>query len=77
MNNEQLFRILIEQGFSKGDVTIFDKYTSPDFIENQHGMKPQNVEGVKNAIRYLHKAFEDFSLNIEDIVSYEDKVWVL
>jgi len=75
MNNEQLFRILIEQGFSKGDVTIFDKYTSPDFIENQHGMKPQNVEGVKNAIRYLHKAFEDFSLNIEDIVSYEDKVW--
>ncbi|MBK8279603.1 MAG: hypothetical protein IPK94_05550 [Saprospiraceae bacterium] len=47
MNNEQLFRILIEQGFSKGDVTIFDKYTSPDFIENQHGMKPQNVEGVK------------------------------
>lgn len=74
-SNEDLFRILIEDGFSKGDVTVFDKYTSPHFTEHQHGMKPQNVEGTKNAIRYLHKAFEDFSLTIEDIVSKEDRVW--
>ena len=74
-NNEQLFRILIGEGFSKGDVTVFDKHTSSDFIEHQYGMTSQNVEGVKNAIRYLHKAFSDFSLTIEDLVIYEDKVW--
>ena len=73
--NEQLFRILIEEGFSKGDVTVFDKYASPDFIEHQHGMIPQNAEGVKNSIRYLHKAFADFSLTIDDLVIFEDKVW--
>ena len=73
--NEQLFRILIEEGFSKGDMTVFDKHTSPHFIEHQHGMIPQNVEGVKNSIRDLHLAFSDFSLTIEDLVVYEDKIW--
>ncbi|MBP9926548.1 MAG: ester cyclase [Cyclobacteriaceae bacterium] len=73
--NEQLFRILIEEGFSKGNVAVFDEHTSPDFIEHQHGMIPQNVEGTKNAIRHLHRAFSDFSLTIEDLVVYEDKVW--
>jgi predicted ester cyclase len=75
ISNEQLFRIVIEEGFSKGDVTVFDKFTSPDFIENQYGMHPQNIEGVKKAIRSLHIAFDNFSLTIEDLVSYEDKVW--
>lgn len=75
MTNEQIFRVLIEEGFSNGDVTVFDQHTSPDFIENQHGMIPQNVEGVKNAIRHLHSAFPDFSLSIEDLVSHGDRVW--
>ena len=73
--NEQLFRLLIEEGFGKGDVSVFDKHASPDFIEHQHGMIPQNAEGVKNAIKYLHQAFADFSLTIEDIVIHEDSVW--
>jgi predicted ester cyclase len=75
MTNEQIFRALIEDGFSKGDVTLFDKYTSPNFREHQHGMIPQNLEGVKNAIRYLHKAFSDFSLTIEDTVVSGETVW--
>ena len=67
MTYEQLFRTLIEEGFSKGDISVFDKYTSPHFREHQHGMIPQNVEGVKNSIRYLHKAYPDFSLNIASL----------
>ena len=75
MTNEQLFRILIEEGFSKGDVSVFDKYASPAFAEHQHGIKPQNLEGVKNAIRYLHKAYPDFTLTIEDIAINGNIVW--
>ena len=75
MTNEQLFRILIEDGFSKGDVSVFDHHTSPEFIEHQHDMNPQNIEGVKNAIRNLHKAFPDFSLIIEDLAVSGDFVW--
>jgi predicted ester cyclase len=74
-SNEQLFRILIEEGFSKGDVTVFDKHTSQDFVEHQYGFTPPNVESVKKAIISLHKAFSDFSMVIEDLVVFDDKVW--
>jgi predicted ester cyclase len=75
MTNEQLFRIFIEEGFSKGDVTVFDKYASPDFIEHQYGFNPPNAEGVKKAINSLHNSFPDFSLTIEDMITEGDKVW--
>lgn len=74
-SNEQLFRVLIEEGFSKGDVTVFDKYTSQDFVEHQSGFDTPNVEGVKNGINILHHAFPDFSMVIEDMVISENTVW--
>lgn len=75
MTNEQLFRILIEEGFSNGNVHVFDEHTDPDFFEHQYGFIPPNAEGVKKAIISLHKAFPDFSLTIEDLVTDKDKVW--
>lgn len=75
ISNENLFRILIEEGFSKGDVTVFDKYTSQNFVEHQYGFSPPGVEGVKNAIKSLHSAFNNFSMVIEDLVIYDNKVW--
>lgn len=73
--NEQLFRIIIEDGFSKGDVTVFDRHASPDFVEHQYGFIPPNAEGVKKVIRSLHNAFPDFSMTIEDLATDSDKVW--
>jgi len=67
--NEEIFRVLIEEGFSTGDVSVFDTYTSPDFVEHQYGFFPPNVEGVKKAIKSLHHAFPDFSLTIDDMVT--------
>jgi predicted ester cyclase len=75
ITNEQLFRIIIEDGFSKGDYTVFDRYASPDFVEHQYGFIPPNAEGVKKAIKGLHQSFSDFSLTIEDLVVNGDKVW--
>jgi predicted ester cyclase len=71
----QLFRILIEEGFGKGDVTVFDKHSSKDFVEHQYGFIPPNIESVKKSIHSLHRAFSDFSMVIEDLVIYDDKVW--
>jgi predicted ester cyclase len=73
--NEELFRILIEDGFSKGDVSVFDKYASPNFIEHQHAINPRDIEGVKKTINNLHDSFPDYSLIIEDLVSDGDRVW--
>jgi predicted ester cyclase len=75
ISNEQLFKLLIEEGFGKGDVTIFDKHTSQDFVEHQYGFFPPNIEGVKKAINSLHQAFSDFSMVIEAVVVNDDKVW--
>jgi predicted ester cyclase len=74
-SNEQIFRILIEEGFGKGDVTVFNNHSSQDFVERQYGFIPPNVEGVKKAIASLHRAFPDFSMFIEDLVVADDKVW--
>lgn len=75
MTNSEIFRMLIEEGFGKGDVTVFDKYSSVDFVEHQYGFYPPNVESVKRAISTLHQAFPDFSMTIEDLISEGDKVW--
>jgi predicted ester cyclase len=74
-SNEQLFRYFIEEGFSNGDVTVFDKYASDDFVEHQYGFTPPNAEGVKKAIISLHNAFPDFSMTLEELVVTDDKVW--
>ena len=73
--NEELFRTFIEEGFSKGDMTVFDKYASADFVEHQDGFNPPNAEGVKKSIAALHHAFPDFSLTIEDLIMDQDRVW--
>lgn len=73
--NKELFRIIIEQGFSDGDVSVLDTYASNDFKEHQHGIFPPNAEGVKKAIKSLHHGFKDFSLTIEDLMMDGDKVW--
>lgn len=73
--NVELFKIFIEEGFSKGDGSVFDKYASVDFVEHQYGFHPSNAEGVKKAIENLHRAFPDFSLTIEELVIDNDKVW--
>jgi predicted ester cyclase len=73
--NEEIFKILIEEGFSNGNVTVFDTYSSPNFVEHQYGFIPPNAEGVKKAIKSLHYAFPDFSLTIEDLIMDDTKVW--
>lgn len=73
--NEEIFRSIIEDGFSKGDISVMDTYASHDFVENQDGFIPKNLDGVKKGIRNLHKAFPDFSLTIEDMILDGNKVW--
>lgn len=75
LTNEQLFRIFIEDGFGKGDITVFDRYTAFDFVEHQYGFDQPNTEGVKMAVRNLNQAFPDFSFVIEEFVIHDDKVW--
>lgn len=72
--NAVLFRRLIEDGFSQGQLDVVDEIVAPDVQEHQAGMGA-GPEGVKGAIRFLHTAFPDFRLTVEDLAVDGDKVW--
>jgi predicted ester cyclase len=69
-------RKLIEQGFSRGDLSVFDELVAPDCVEHQRGNMP-GLEGAKNTVTTLHRWMSDFELKIVDVVADGDKVWSL
>lgn len=73
--NESVFRRLIEEGFSKGNLAALDELFAPDFVEHQGGITPPNIEGVKAAIVSLRRPFPDLKVAVDEIVSSGDKTW--
>ncbi|HZD72384.1 MAG TPA: ester cyclase [Actinomycetota bacterium] len=73
--NEAAFRRLIEQGFSRGDTGVVDEVFAEDFVEHQSGIQPPGREGVKAAIAFLHRAFPDLRVLVQDLTVAGDKVW--
>ena len=73
--NKQVFRRLIEEGFSQGKLEVLDDVFAPNFIEHQDGFVPPNVEGVKGAIVSLRTAAPDLKLTIEEIIASGEKTW--
>jgi len=74
-HNKQVFRMVIEKAYSKGDLELLDKAFAPNFVEHQAGIVPPTVEGVRRSIVYLRRAFPDLKLTIEEIIADGDKTW--
>jgi len=72
--NEAQFRRLIDDGFTRADVTAVEDTVSPSIVEHQDGMGV-GPKGVMGAIRYLHSVAPDFTLTVEDVVVTGDRVW--
>lgn len=75
VRNEAAFRLLIQEGFGRGDTTVVDELFAEDFVEHQAGIEPADRQGVKVAIAYLHQAFPDLQLSVEDLTAVGDRVW--
>ncbi len=76
VENKELVREMVEVMFNQGDVSLGDKFLSPDFIENEElppGV-PAGREGVKLLAGMLHAAFPDFKATIEDLIAEDDRV---
>ena len=73
--NKQVFRRLIEEGYSKGNLEVLNDVFAPSFVEHQDGFVPPNAEGVKGAIVSLRAAAPDLKLTIEDILANGEKTW--
>lgn len=72
--NRELFRRVVEEGFSQGNLAVIDEIIAPHHEEHQAGMGP-GPEGVKGAIAYLRSVFPDFTLTVEDTTTDDDTVW--
>lgn len=70
----QVMRVVVEEGFSKGNLAALDTVVAPDYVEHQPGLGP-NLEGFKRSIVALRAAFPDFTLTIEDLTVDGDRVW--
>jgi predicted ester cyclase len=68
------FRQAIERGWNQGDLAAIDELFADDFIEHQAGIAPGR-EGVKGSIRFLHTAFPDLHLTVEDAAADGDRAW--
>jgi predicted ester cyclase len=75
---ESVVRRLIEEGFNDGNLAVADELIAPDLVEHQK-FGPDHApgaEGVKAVITSLRRAFPDFHLAIDDLVTAGDTVWV-
>jgi len=76
LSNEELFRVIDIDGFSKNDMDVIQQYVAPDFVEHQFGFEP-GIAGIGKVMAELHTAYPDFSMEIEELVSSPDgnTVW--
>ena len=74
---EAVFRRLIDEGFSKGNLDVCDELVA-DHVDEHQSFGPGHAdgpEGVKAVIRSLRTACSDFRLEIQDLVVDGDLVW--
>lgn len=71
---ERVFRVVIEDGFGKGDLAAVEAVVAPDFVEHQDGLR-QGIEGLKQTIGQVRGWFPDIVMTIEDLVVSGDKAW--
>ena len=74
--NIAIARRLLEETFSKGDLTIVDELVTTDFLEHQNGIQGRGPDAVRRTVTGLRASFPDLRLEIQDIVADGDKVWV-
>ena len=73
--NKALSRRFIE-GYVQGDLAIVDELLAPDFVFHDPSSKTGEVhaEDMKASIEWIHSAFPDAQVTIEDQVAEGDKV---
>ena len=75
VENKEVFRRVIEEGFNKGNYQALDSLFAPSYVEHQFGLKT-TLQGFKEDIRYLRSGFPNLHLTIEDMTAEGDKVWI-
>ena len=73
--NQELYRRVTQEVFSRGDLNVVDELLSSDFQEHEAapGMRPGR-DGVKDLVGMMRTAFPDLRVRIDDTFSVGDQL---
>ena len=73
--NQELYRRVTQDVFSKGDLNVIDELVSSDFQEHEPapGIRPGR-DGVKDIVGMMRTAFPDLSVRIDDTFGVGDQL---
>ena len=61
--------------FNRGDVDAVEQFVHPQFLNHEAARhRPRGPEGMRHTIEWLHAAFADLHLAVDDVIAEHDKV---
>ncbi|WP_271499963.1 ester cyclase [Bradyrhizobium sp. CCBAU 11357] len=76
-SNLEVFRSIIDRGFSRGDLSVADEVCAERLLEHQY-LTNSNLPGpgiLKSQIESARRSIQDLKLTLEASVETEDTVW--
>jgi len=76
-DNAEALRLVIEEGFGKGDLSVADRFAGDLIIEHEYGAPAagSGAELLKAMILEARGQIPDLVMAVEDIAVDGDKVW--
>lgn len=77
--NLERFKVIIERGFSQGDLTVADEVCAETLVEHQYLTKPDLLgpQILKAQIADARRSIKELKITIEASVETGDTVWAL
>ena len=75
--NKRISRRVVEEGFSQGNVDVFDELVADNFQNHDTSAPPDlppGREGLKELARFYKSAFPDAEVVVEDQIAEGDRV---
>jgi len=76
-SNLEIFKSIIERGFSRGDLSVADEVCSEQLLEHEY-LSKTDVPGpdiLKSQIEDARSSIKDLTLTLEASIESEDTVW--
>ena len=72
--NKRIVRQIPEKVVNEGNINLIDEIFAEDVIDHTPFGEAQGREAVKETTEYLHAAFPDLSVTVDELVAEEDTV---
>jgi steroid delta-isomerase-like uncharacterized protein len=72
--NKRLVLKGFEEGFNKGDASVFDEIVAEKAIDHQEAPDTDYREHIKDVVRMLRTAFPDLHFEVHDVIAEGDLV---